>query len=163
MAIIGDFILWNSEKVTLRYSGKNFENTTLNGEQKLTNNSVPWKGTYFSKSVPNYLSFPMLGTRDIDTGDVNFLYLPRNTIVFMLKKDIWKNVDVDGWTFTRDEGNYLGPTVGRVKIYKRQYSPGRYKIDNKSALYLFDDKGISLEILKDFFGILNNCTQQQKH
>ena len=83
----------------------------------------------------------MLGTNDIDTGEVNFLYLPRNTIVYMLKKDIWKGVRTDGWTFTGDEGNFLGPKVGSIKVYKREYSPGRYKLNNKSAMYLFDVEG----------------------
>ena len=107
----------------------------------LTNNSVVWDGAYYSKSLPIYLSFPMLGTSDVDTGDVNFLYLPTATTVYMLKKDEWKDVDVNGWEFTGDEGNFLGSQVGKIKIYKKQYSPGRYKIDNKSALYLFDAQG----------------------
>ena len=83
----------------------------------------------------------MLGTSDIDTGDVNFLYLPTPMNVYMLKKDEWKGVDVNGWELTGDEGNFLGPQVGKIRIYKKQYYPGRYKIDNKSALYLFSDQG----------------------
>ena len=59
----------------------------------------------------------------------------------MLKKDEWKGVDVNGWELTGDEGTFLGPQVGRIKIYKKQYYPGRYKIDNKSALYLFSAQG----------------------
>ena len=85
----------------------------------------------------------MLGTSDINTADANFLYLPRRTAVYMLRKDGWRTVDLDGWTFTGDEGNFLGPQVGRIKIYKREYNPGRYTIDNNSALYLFDVLGIS--------------------
>ena len=83
----------------------------------------------------------MLGTRDIDTGEVNYLYLPRNTTVYMLRKDSWTDVDLEGWTDTGDEGNFLGPNAGIIKIYKRQYPPGRYTIDNKSAFYLFDILG----------------------
>ena len=135
--------MWNSERVTLRYLGNKLQNTTKYGNQKLTNNSVAWESVYFSKNMPRYLSFPMLGTRDIDTGDVNFLYLPINTTVYMLKKDSWKGVGVNGWSYTGDEGNFLGPKVGKIKIYKKEYSPGRYKINNKSAMYLFNVKGIT--------------------
>ena len=133
--------MWNSELVTLRYLGNFIKNNTIHGDQQLTNNSVVWQGAYFSRSLPGYLSFPMFGTRDINTADANFLYLPRRTAVYMLRKDGWRPVDLDGWTFTGDEGLFLGPQVGRVKIYKREYDPGRYTIDNNSALYLFDVLG----------------------
>ena len=139
---LDDFILWNSLKVTLRYQVKSSQNaTTLTDTQKLTNNSVAWEGAYYSTNLPNYLSFPMLGTQDIDTGDLNFLYLPTPTTVYMLKKDEWTGVDVNGWEFTGDEGDFLGPQVGKIKIYKKEYPPGRHRIDNKSALYLFQPQG----------------------
>ena len=141
MSFLGDYILWNSQRVTLRYLGNNLKSANLTNDQKLSNNSVVLEGVYFSKSLPGYLSFPMLGTRDVDTGDINFLYLPQNTTVYMLKKDSWKGVSIDGWKFTGDEGNFLGSKMGKIKIYSREYSPGRYKIDNKSAFYLFDVKG----------------------
>ena len=145
LCLIGNYILWNSERVTLRYLGNTLRNTTTKyGDQTLTNNSVVWDDVYFAKNImPRYLSFPILGTRDIDTGDVNFLYLPRNTTVYMFKKDSWKGVSINGWTYTGDEGNFLGPKVGKIKIYKKEYSPGRYKINNKSAMYLFNSKGIT--------------------
>ena len=126
----------------MRYLGNFVKNNSVYDDQKLTNNSVVWQGAYFSQSLPGYLSFPMLGARDINTADVNFLYLPRRTAVYLLRKDSWRTVDLDGWTFTGDEGNFLGPQVGRIKIYKREYAPGRYQIDNNSALYLFDVLGI---------------------
>ena len=102
---LGEYILWNSKQVSLRYQGDNFQNsTTLREDQKLTNNSVAWDGAYYSKNLPTYLSFPMLGTQDIDTGDVNFLYLPTPTILYMLKKDEWTGVNVNGWEYTGDVG-----------------------------------------------------------
>ena len=139
---LGEYILWNSQQVSLRYQGDNFQNsTTLREDQKLTNNSVAWDGVYYSKNLPTYLSFPMLGTQDIDTGDVNFLYLPTPTILYMLKKDEWTGVNVNGWEYTGDEGNFLGSQEGKIKIYKKEFSSGRHRIDNKSALYLFDAQG----------------------
>ena len=86
----------------------------------------------------------MLGTKDIDTGDANDLYLPTRTTVYMLREDSWTEVDIKGWTLTGDTGNFLGAKAGAIKIYKRDYVPGRYKIDNKSAFYLFAPEGIEL-------------------
>ena len=111
----------------------------------MTNNSVLWEGAYYSKNIPTYLTFPLPGTRDIDTGDVNFLYLPTPTTLYMLKKEEWKGVDVNEWEFTGDEGNFLGAKVGKVKIYKKDYPSGRHRINNKSALYLFDGQGNNLQ------------------
>ena len=143
--IVGEFILWNSEQVSLIYQADDFQNaTTFREDQKLTNNSVLWEGVYYSKNVPTYLSFPMLGTQDIDTGDVNFLYLPTPTTLYMLKKEEWKGVDVNDWEFTGDEGNFLGAKIGKLKIYKKDYPSGRHRINNKSALYLFDAQGNNL-------------------
>ena len=92
----------------------------------------------------------MLGTQDIDTGDVNFLYLPTPTTLYLLKKEEWKGVDVNDWEFTGDEGNFLGAKIGKLKIYKKDYPSGRHRIDNKSALYLFDAPGNSLQEYHSF-------------
>ena len=72
----------------------------------------------------------------------------------MLRKESWNGVDLDGWTFTGDEGNFLASKVGRIKIYKREYNPGRYKIDNKSALYLFNMLGTIINITFELFNII---------
>ena len=128
--------------VTLRHKSES---------DKLTKEGKAWggsKGVYYN-DLPQYLSkhFPMKGTRDLNTGDSNRLYLPTRTLVFMLRNDDWLSVNLTTWIDTRDKGNYLGPVAGTIRIYKRTFAAGSHTLDNKGAMYLFVDAGVSIRLL----------------
>ena len=78
----------------------------------------------------------MYGNVDINTADSIPLVLQRTTVVYMLRVDGWNTVPMDGWIYI-SEGIYLNG-IGVVKCYKRLMEAGTYKIDNNSAMYLFD-------------------------
>lgn len=90
----------------------------------------------------------MKGTRDLNTGDSNRLYLPTRTLVFMLRNDDWLSVNRTTWINTRDKGNYLGSAAGTIRIHKRTFAAGYHTLDNKGAMYLFVDEGIPIWVIQ---------------
>ena len=92
---------------------------------------------------------PLLGTSDIMTSDNNTLYLPEATLVYMIRHDKdWVDgnsngqdlgVDLSGWTYTGDEGDFLGPSTDKdFRIYRKLMQPGVYHgVDDNAAMYLF--------------------------
>ena len=112
---------------------------------RLTKKGQAWggtKGVYYD-ALPRYLrqNFPMKGTADVNTGDSNQLFLPGQTLVFMLRNDDWPAVNLTTWVDTKDKGNYLGPVAGTIRIYKRKFEAGYHDLDNNGAMYLFIDTG----------------------
>ena len=108
---------------------------------------------YYYQDLPEYLHhmLPLLGTNDIMTSDNNTLYLPEATLVYMIRHDNdWVDgnsegqdlgVDLSGWRYTRDNGDFLGPsysTAKNFKIYRKVMQPGiHHEFDDNAALYLF--------------------------
>ena len=106
---------------------------------------------YYYQNLPQYLKqmLPLLGTSGIMTSDNHTLYLPDATLVYMIRHDKdWVEgnsngpdlgVDLSGWTYTGDEGNFLGPYNDKdFRIYRKLMQPGIYHgVDDNAALYLF--------------------------
>ena len=130
---IAPSILWNDIPLTLRNEGK---------DDRLTIGGKPWgsgDGVYY-QNLPTYLKskMPLYGTKDVNTGDANTLYLPTDAMVYMLRRDDWAAVDMTGWNY-KSSGSYLTVySPGSIKIYSKKMAAGTYTIDNLSAMYLFD-------------------------
>ncbi|CAJ1414630.1 unnamed protein product [Effrenium voratum] len=98
------------------------------------------KEIYYQK-LPSYLSasWPLRGTKDINSANQNSLYLPQTTLAYLLRVDRWSKVDLKGWTDTGDVGSYLGTHYykDKVRIYWKILDAGKHIIDNYSGMYLF--------------------------
>ena len=91
-------------------------------------------------NLPKYIRqlLPLPGTNEIASGDGDTLYLPKSTLVYMVKEKYSGNADVDGWTYTGDEGYYLGQNnTAEFMIYRRIMKTGVHRLYNPEALYLF--------------------------
>ena len=86
------------------------------------------------------LKFPLRGTTYWGKGENNELELSQTTIVYMLRNPGWgewrKMMNLRGWEATGINGNFIGKYD--AEIYKRLFKPGKYELDDSSALYLFD-------------------------
>lgn len=104
--------------------------------------------------LPVYLAsqFPMLGTREANTGPqgtMHKLYLPTRTAVYLLRIDGWWGVDLSGWEL-KDTGPYLGPRLGsNVRIYTKTLEPGYHSLSNTSAMYLFSPEAANDDDVED--------------
>ena len=82
---------------------------------------------------------PIQGTLGWARNAENQLDLDQSTYVYMMRSDEWgswgKMMDLGGWEATGMIGNFVSNYS--VEIYKRFFKPGKYHLDDKSALYLF--------------------------
>ena len=82
---------------------------------------------------------PIQGTFGWTRRADNQLDLKRSTFVYMMRSDEWgswgKMMDLGGWEATGMIGNFVSHYT--VEIYKRFFKPGKYQLDDKSALYFF--------------------------
>ena len=94
-------ILWNSRQLDWRLESES-DPIAKHGQKGLS--------ISYYDNLPNYLSqlLPLPGTNEITSDAGDTLYLPTLSLVYMIKQKDGGNADVDGWTFTGDEGYYLG-------------------------------------------------------
>ena len=60
------------------------------------------------------------------------------TLLYMIKQNENLDEDIAGWTYTGNEGNYLGPdNSNKFRIYQQIMTPGLHNVYNDDALYLF--------------------------
>ena len=96
--------------------------------------------TYYYENLPTYLRnlLPLQGTNEIATAVENTIYLPDMTLLYMIKQNENLDEDIAGWTYTGNEGNYLGPdNSNNFRIYQQIMTPGLHNVYNDDALYLF--------------------------
>ena len=128
----GNDILWNNQQIDWRFESPS-DLITKSGPSQAG-------ATLHYDSLPSYLSnlLPLPGTNELSSDDGNTLYLPKSTLVYMVKKKKEGKVDIDGWTSTGDEGYYLGQNISEsFLIYKKIMKPGAHQIYHLDALFLF--------------------------
>ena len=138
--VLGDEILWNYKPLTWR-----FENTSDVITTKGMSLEEEGTGFYYDNLPKNLRKLlPLLGTNDMMSSDNNTLYLPETTVVYMIKQEMdqhsEENLDVDvvGWTYTGNDGYYLGPNyTDSFQIYQKIMRSGLHQLDDNAALYLF--------------------------
>ena len=135
MVIGTDQIYWNNAPMTKRKYER---------ERDLTREGNVWEGIYYTNFPDNLKNlFPMYGTQDMDTDMENKLELRKPMVAYMLRKNNWWSVPLDGWEDV-GTGKYLGPDSGDVIMYEKFLGIGDYIINNNSSFYLFT-KGNNLQ------------------
>ena len=124
---------WNGSPLTLRTEGK--DDRLYSGSGDTWGND---DGVYY-QNLPEVVKekMPLYGTQAVNTNDINTLYLPTKTMGYMFRINTWMKVDMNGWTEV-SVGPYLSGYNAVVIMYKKEFEAGTYKIDNQSAMYLFD-------------------------
>ena len=121
-------VLWNGKALALR--AESMYNTLDKGINTINYDEFP----IFLKSRS-----PIQGTLGWARHADNQLDLKRSTFVYMMRSDEWgswgKMMDLGGWEATGMIGNFVSHYT--VEIYKRFFKPGKYQLDDKSALYFF--------------------------
>ena len=98
--------------------------------------------TFYYDNLPTYLRnlLPLQGTSEIATEVGNTIYLPDMTLLYMIKikEKEDSDEDMDGWTYTGNQGHYLGPNNSDTfRIHQQVMAPGLYTVYNADAFYLF--------------------------
>ena len=121
-------VLWNGKALTLRT--ESMYNTLEEGIGTVNYDYFP----IFLKSRS-----PIQGTLVLARNAENQLDLDQSTYVYMMRSDEWgswgKMMDLGGWEATGMIGNFVSNYS--IEIYKRFFKPGKYHLDDKSALYVF--------------------------
>ena len=121
-------VLWNGKALTLR--AESMYNTLDKGIDTIKYDEFP----IFLKSRS-----PIQGTLGLARNAENQLDLDQSTFVYMMRSDEWgswgKMMDLGGWEATGMIGNFVSNYT--VEMYKKFFKPGKYHLDDKSALYLF--------------------------
>ena len=144
----GNDILWNNQQIDWRFESPS--------DQITKNGPTQDEAILHYDSLPSYLSnlFPLPGTNQLSSDDGNILYLPKPTLVYMVRQKKEGMVNIDGWTNTGDEGYYLGQNISEsFLIYKKIMKPGTHQIYHLDALFLFvEGKYFSFNLRK--YGII---------